>query len=261
MEGQLPEEVMDELRNAYFEGEFTPMYHIYADLEALQDFRLGALLCLITTEPEYDYIQHQLSEYNGRFDDCTMKYFPIIKDVSDKDITDFIANPDNHRTLAKVSPMTLAYDLLSESIMQMHMNNSRCTKDLKHIELMIGTSTVIYSQQEKNVLIAALTEMDRFLDITVLNRSLPEIEYETMMQFDVHLWYDSAKYLRNPTIFQELGEKTSFFEKKIFALPLLENEPREGETEEQLLANTKAVLDVCCSFAYVERGLQESPPQ
>lgn len=256
MEGQIPTDLLEKVQKAYFEGDFSPIHYIYADLEALQDFRLGALLCLITTEPEYDYIQHRLPEYNGRFDDCTMKYFPIITDITDKDIDAHIANPDNHLVLARVSPMTIAYDLLPELIVQMHMNNSRCG-DSKRIELTIGTNSVRYGNQEKQNLANALTANDGFLDVTILNRPLTEIEHEVMMQFNVHLWYDVAKYLRDQVIGHEFGEESSFFEKRIFALPLLETIPKEGETAEQLLANTKAVLDVCCSFAYVERGLQE----
>lgn len=259
MEGQLPEKVQEEIRKAYFESDFTPMYHIYADLEALQDFRLGALLNMITTEPEYDYIIHQLPKYIGRFDDHTMKYFPVIEDITDKDITKFIKDSNNHSLLTRISPMTSAFDLLPEFITQMHMCNHRCSEEKKRINLTIGTSSVIYTQSEKQNLIKLLTSMDGFLDVTIINRPFTKLEEETMFSFNVYLWYDIANYMRHPKVLQAMGEDNVFFNKKVFALPILENTPMEGQTVEDLLVNTKVVLDVCCDFEYVERGLQETP--
>jgi hypothetical protein len=251
------EQRLEQLKKEYCEAAFVPLHTLYVDLEMLQDFRIGALLSLITTEPEYQYILHRLPSYGGRYDNNTMKHFPVITDITDSDIDNRLADVNYHSRLARTSPMTLAFDILKELIAYMHCSNRRCEREKDRLTITIGTNSVIYDQAAKKIFIDTLTKHDKYLDVTFLNRPLWKIEPELIFKFDIYMFYNLATFMQQKAICESVCEKTALLRKRVYAYPILEKEPTAELTAEEMLHNTKLVMDVVCDFVYVDRGLQE----
>ena len=241
---------------AYFADKFKPMRSLYIDLEAIQDFRLGALLNLISTEEEYLHIQQQIPlDYEERIDDVTMKYFPAITSVTDVMINEYIKNPTNHRAVIAASPMTLSYALLPELIGQIHKGNSKSAETNKTLELTIGTNSVIYDKAAKDSLIADMHSFCPSVKITILNRSLAGMEEERYASFSLYLIYDMKLFFKEPKIAALFTEDAAFQSAYILALPLLETDLEGTETEAELLTNTQIALNMYCEFGYTARGI------
>ncbi len=257
MDGQLSPDVLDKLSQDYFKAIFRPVNTVYIDLETMQDFRLGALMQLITTKVEFEYIHAKMEDYNGRFDDKTMTYFPALKDITDEAIDAFIADTTNHRVLSRLSPMALFYDLVPELLAQLNMINQRCEGNNKDVSITIGTGSVIYDQLAKRNLISTFLRFDPTLTVEVLNRPLPKMEEELIGTFDMYAIYDIKSMLYDPRMMKVVGEELGLIDAKVLGYPLLEEELQENETAEDLLVNTKTMLNVYCNFEYLERGVQE----
>jgi hypothetical protein len=248
-------QAVGEASEEYFRAKFVPIRNIYLDIEVLQDFRLGALLHLITTQTELDYIRYRLKDYSNRLGSETMRYFPAIKDISEKDLDECIANKDKHRSLVVISPTTEFYMGLPDMIRHINENNSRCATEVYHVNIHIGTNSVILDQDLKENIIFQFKNFDKTLNTIIYNRPLSGMEEEIIRNIDITA-VDNIKQFTNDPVIRKHFSDSDFLNKQVLAHPYIDVELLEGETSEQLLSNTKTMLDVYCDFDYIQRKVE-----
>lgn len=238
----------------YFKAKFRPIADVYMDLEVLQDFRLFALLALINTKAEYDYIRYRLKEYSKRMTYDVMKYFPSIKGITDADLDAYIADKSHHRSIALASPTTKFYSGIPNMITHINESNSRCPQSVGQVVFHIGTNSVILDQDLKDNIRRQFQLVDKNLGVTIYNRPLAEFEPELVATMDMVIIENLKQFTHNPITRKYLSDGV-FFNKQLLAYPYLETEPIKGETEAHLLNNTKVLLEVYCDFDYIERTI------
>lgn len=253
---QIPEFFADMSRE-YFEDMFNPCHNLYIDLEMLQDFRLGALLCLITTEPEYQYIQYRLKEYNDRFNLNTMEHFPVITSVTEEDITTYIDDKKNHLTLARVSPMTDLYAMMPEFLRAVRLVNLKCSSQHDLLTITLGTDSVIYDKPAKTTLINVFKKLDTRLNVDIINRPAWEMDNASILGNELFLVHDMTQFFNHKVISNYVFNSEVFTSKRILAHPVVETEDKEGHTDIQKLQATRDFLTIYCNFEYIQRGIDD----
>jgi hypothetical protein len=249
------EQAFNNIAEEYFQAKLKPIRNVYIDIEVLQDFKIGALLNLITTQAEYDYILYRIAEYSKRITDETMRYFPIIKNISDEDLDAFIVDKENHRKLVVISPTTNFFMGIPDMIRHINEANTRSPHENKHVHFHIGTNSVILDQDLKNNILFQFKKFDNTLNITIYNRPLSEMEEALIKNIDITVIENIKRFTHDPIIRKHLSD-SAFFDKRILAYPYIDVEPIKGETVDQLLNNTKVMLDVYCDFDYIERKVE-----
>lgn len=251
--------LLSEFKDEYFKSMLNPIKHIYIDLEVLQDFRLGALFCLISTDSEYQYIKHVLEQeqcpYQVRLDDLTMSYFPAIKSITDDDITEFINDSANHKALVKVSPMTYMYTQFRE-IMQVIVDRNQSIDKSKDpgAKFHIGTNTVKYDNEDIFNLMVAFFSGDTRFPIVVYNKPLHAIGRD-FKEYQMYFIYNISDFLQHPNHAVMFDVDIPILDSTIFGYPLLELQADTNEKKSELLANTELFFNTYTNFHYIPRGV------
>lgn len=247
-----------EMTEDHFKEKFSPISHMYADMETLQDFRLGALICLISTSTEYEYIKHIISDPDGgyqmRLDDLTMKYFPAITDITEDQLSQFIEDSRNHPALVKVSPMTLLYLELNDILRYITDHNTRCEDSDGNITLHIGTNGVTYTEDNMFDLITSIMASNPNFNVTIYNKPLYAIGRD-ISSYDYILLYDIKGFMAHPYYSSVFDGGLTAFNSTILGFPLLEKEETDQETIKELLANTELIFSIYTTFHYIPRGV------
>jgi hypothetical protein len=248
------QQAVTEVSENYFKNKFKKIERIYIELEAIQDFRLGAVICLSKNEVGYDYVRRCIVDYNKRTDDLTAKYFPALR-LSEEMIDVFISNPKNHKALVLVSPMNNLFSKIPDMIRAIFEDNRRASVNNPGFEIMFGTSSVIYSQEHKKVIENQIKSFNNLVNVTILNRPLHEIEEDTVIECSTYIVDSVARFLNNPTITKWLENDRFFASKMVLGYPVVHGDPDPGETKEQQLEKLRRVLSVYFDYNYLERGV------
>lgn len=249
----------EEFKSEYFRDKLTPITNVYVDIEAWQDFRLGALLCLISTDVEYEYIRHVLksedSVYQNRLHDRTMEFFPAIKDITDEDISNFISDKKNHKVLVRVSPMTTLYSEFNEVLLIIASKNTSLDKDMPPgATIHIGSSSVIYDTEDMVTLAGNIMKSDPRFRVEIYNRPLCKIGRD-ISTYQMYFIYSIKEFMENPNhkIFFEEGYP--IFNASVFGYPLLEVETSGDEEMIKLITSTEFIFNTYTNFSYIPRGV------
>lgn len=236
----------------YFKQSVTTINNLYIDMEVLQDFRLGALLNLITTQAEFDYILFRLGEYSKRLDERVMCYFPAIDTITDEDIDAFIVDSSNHRKLGYISPMTQVYqDIpgLANSILKL---NEFAPDGIQLLTFHIGINSIVLDPDLKQNIINQFKKLGNDIKIVLYDTSLSEINKEVFETFDMFIVNNIKTFMYDKTIQKYLSDGL-FFNKRLLTHPYMEDSTGDKKVDEQRFHNTKIMLDVYCDFDYIER--------
>jgi len=115
--------------------------YLYVDMDCFINFKLGSLLCNLSSKEQYEYLLEKLDDYNNRTDDEIMKYFPEI-DITESTINEFLEDSINHGLLEKISPVTDYYKnffVFADSV----MGNNKIAEDALTPTLYIRCNVVI----------------------------------------------------------------------------------------------------------------------
>ncbi len=120
---------IDEIKESIMNHERKPINGIYIELDAVLDFKLGALLALNPTQVNHNYIWRELDKYNEAVDRTIMNHFDELP-TQEVEIMNYIKDPANSLSLIVGSPMFEMHEQLYELIRYMNEDNkTRYTKD------------------------------------------------------------------------------------------------------------------------------------
>lgn len=250
------EVLIEEFRNDYFKSKFSPIRHMYIDLEMLQDFRLGALFCLIKTDAEYQYIKHIISKennaYKTRLNEDTMTWFPAIESITDKDLDEYIENPDNHKRLVVSSPMTTTYlELFDMFVSIIDRNRSVGGPELI---VNIGTSSVVYDVVDKGNLVTAFTEKISGFKVFVHDTWMDNIK-SNVSNFDMIMAHNISKFIQSDFTQNMFTDEVPLFNGTVVGYPLLEVQTQDEKHAIELLSEIEIYFNTYTNFYYMPRGV------
>ena len=253
MDAKISDQI-SQISEKWFDNVFQVVGNVYFDLEMLQDFRLGALMLMSTTDTELKYINSRLTAYDKRYNEDTVKYFPVLSKTNEQ-IDEFIVDPDNQRTLAAISPMNNFYKELPNFFHYILENNQRC-KSMEMINIHIGTNSLTYPQDLKANIVNQIKSFNPLLTVTIYNRPLMQLDYADIQSMDMVFFNDLSIHVNNETFKEIIISRMEYASKRIFTYPVISEEIQEGESPEALLHNFKAVFGVFAEFEYIRRGVE-----
>jgi len=253
------EGLIEEFRLDYFKERFSPIKNIYIDMEVLQDFRMGALLCLIETQSEFDYIKHVVNKkdsvYQSRLHDRTMEFFPILDHITDEDIDKFIEDKKNHKALVKVSPMTLMYQELPEILGMLEDRNNAVSRNTSpNGTIHIGTNTVHYDNKDQYNLTLAILAANINFKPYIYNKPFYAIG-RSLESYDMFFINNIRKFLEEPVKPRLFDDSLPIFDSTMLGFPLLEVEYDDDDHAAELIANTEVIFNTYTKFHYIPRGV------
>ena len=237
----------------YFKDKFKSKRAIYFDLESIQDFKLGAILCLIKSETAWEYIKLCLPKYTERLDDEICKYFPALG-LKEQQIEAFINDPKNHSVLVKASPMNRIYMEIPKIIAMTFDENRRVDPSNPRFSIYFGTSSVKYDKHQKEILSNLIKQTNKFVDVEIFDRPLREIEEEVVSIIDMYVIGDLHVFFNHPKIMQWISDDKVFKNKLILGYPTIYS--KDGDDSDELtLEKLKRFLNIYFNFDYIERAL------
>jgi len=250
MEKQVSEDI-SKLNKEFFDAKTKAIGVLYVDMDCFQNFKIGALLCLLQTEDEYKYMLSRLGVYNDRVDTETMKYFPDLK-ITEEDLNGYIACNDNHRKLVRVSPMTDYYRHFNMFGDAVEENNKFSTSHITP-HLYIGCRHVKYDTEAKAMLAKRIQYYYPNWVITITDCDLWSYGKEIICAADHFSIYDMGRLFREKPTSDLITNGSMLMYKSLHAYPIYdEQELEEGETIQQLYESTELTFSLFCDFKYVD---------
>ena len=229
---------------------------IFVDIEALYDFKLGALLAL-TSEKEYPYILEHLPEYTGARDLEIMKYFPDL-DFTEETIEKFMQD-EKHRTMLSLlaPPLSLLEDFRD---MIAGINTYNTSKESHEpLKITINQSTFQIDDIAKARLIEYITSIDPHITVDFVSYQWSEIPKEILAKQDILIIYDIVSFVAADSKFVDCCREGLLGKTTIATFMQVTNHNcDEGEA----IANFSATMNIFCNnFLVLEKELLIGNPE
>ncbi len=245
-------ELMSELADSYFRSQTPAIKVLYLDIRCLQDFNMGALLNLINSEKEYQYVLDNIETYNKRNNLNIMEYFPKL-DITEDQIKNYINNEENHRHLLLSSPMTDYYKYFSTFISAIDFNNKH-SPDHVTPHIYIGSPIIKLSFEEKQRLMFPIKQFALDYFITITDCGVEDYDDLILKSIDHYTVLDFNDLMTNKRLGALMHNGEIVVNKSVHAYPIITTKDSDL-TDEQLLENTEIVYKYVCDFKYVTMAL------
>lgn len=243
------DEDLNKLSEDYLSSQSAAINVLYVEMDCFQDYRLGALLCMITNEEDYKYVLSNIDNYNTRVSKKVMEYFPKL-DITDNEIAAYIADTNNHSRLANISPMTDYYKYFNKFSTVVESNN-KLSPEASIPTLYLAMPTVKLPATYKKQLIDSLQFHLRGWNIQYTTTGIKDY-CEILMQSIKHFTiYDIEDVLKDEGIQKLLEQGKVLADSSVHAFPLITTTDNIELSNEQLFENTELILGMVCDFKYV----------
>lgn len=237
-----------------FEDMTEPVRRIYIDIEFLQDFRLGALIKLITTDVEYKYILEKLPLYSMSHGEPITSFFPDLGFTEDQ-IKDYIKDERNWETLAMDSPFYENVQAICYFIAQYAQHNLRMGYD-RPIDVYIGCTDLLYCVQARRRLAVILMDFLDTVNLVFIPTSLYEFEEVAIDDYDVYMVASANKLINHESLVKKF-EKLEMSNKTIIGLEEIDTTEEEfkeaGTSLEDAFDATVEFCNMFVKFAFAKR--------
>jgi len=249
------DDVLSELANNYFTSIMPVINTVYIEMDCLQDYNLGALLSIIDTEEQYIYILKQISKYSKRNNFNIMEYFPEL-DYTESDIAKFIANPDNHLILSRISPMTNYYKHFTKFIRCIESQNNK-TNGTNKPTLTIGCNRVILNDSVKYNITIPITTLLPNWNISIRDTDCTTYSEVFLSSIDHFTVMNICDMMQDTRLGKLMTSGKMLLGKSVHMFPLITNAV-DGLTDKQLLENSEIYYSQICDLSYVDMGVSIS---
>ena len=256
--------VFDNMAQQHFDELFKPVSNVYLDLDMLWDHRIGALVSMVKTSAEYEYILHKLDAYNDNWDKRISTNFPIL-DISDEMVDNFIQDPDNSKLISFTSPIKTCYANLPLWLDSIFSHNRKQGK-VNDVTLYINSQTFCPHKEFQESVVKALQNMFPNLNVGFIATSLDKFHQKiplTNIQF--FIISDFQRFMMPDTVFPNLLMNDMVFSDtylkvaKTVDLDILQQEDRPEIDE--LFNRTKLTMDLFCKFEYIDNLTLRANPE
>jgi hypothetical protein len=267
---------LEQLGDELFGHILKPCSTVLYDMDCLQDFKLGALLCMIQEEYEYDYIISRLPIYDQALDTNVMEYFPDLT-YTDEMIENYIKDPENSKKLAFSSPMTSIYTEMQATLHGLEISNHKCPNWDGAISLIFYTIDLSLIRPNLNNFIDHLKEIYGYkpnefndkiifsdndvitiqvlqnLKLTLMQGELTKEKKYFFNDNDMYFIRDIGKFFRDSNISKMVMEEGILFDKEVYANLTVDKDKQnksEKEITDMLDATIKA-FNLLCNFKFI----------
>ena len=243
-----------ELGRKIFNGECRQIRSVYVDLEAIQDFSIGALLLWSTVnqKPEWiKYIIERLPAYNERHTHDVGSFFPEIG-LTTETISKIARIPDYAKFIGAKSPFTKLADTLVGLLL--------CSDDMaeigdnapKEVHVFVNCCDMIYPNVLKEFFIMELRGKCPRVQVHFLNAQRYELSPDFYRQHDAFIVHDWVQF-----VLGESKRSSEFFkfkyDAKIFVTHPYKEESKQIPEEiiDSAFSSTEVGMNMFCDFKFI----------
>ncbi len=237
-----------------FEDMNMPIKRIYIDIEFLQDFRLGALIKLISTDVEYQYILSQLPRYSTSHGEPITSFFPELG-FTEEQIKAYISDKKNWEGLAMDSPFYENVQAICVFIAKYVEHNNRVGYSAP-IDIYIGCTDLLYCIEARRKLAVILLDFLDMANLIFIPTSLYEFEEVAIDNYDVYMVASPNKLINHEQLIKKF-EKMEMANKTIIGLEEIDTTDEEfkdaGTSIEDAFDATVEFCNMFVKFAFAKR--------
>lgn len=254
-------EVMERIATAFrrsndreFEDMNEPIKRVYIDIEFLQDFRLGALIKLISTEVEYQYILEKLPVYSMSHGEPITSFFPDLG-FTEEQVKAYMKEESHWEALAMDSPFYENVQSICVFISEYLKHNMRVGYG-EPINIYIGCTDLLYCIEARRRLAVILMDFLDSANLIFIPTSLYEFEEVAIDDYNVYMVASPNKLINHPSLIKKF-EKMEMSNKTIIGLEELDTTPEElkeaGSSIEEAFEATVEFCNMFVKFAFAKR--------
>ena len=237
-----------------FEDMMTPIKRVYIDIEFLQDFRLGALIKLIKTDVEYQYIREKIPIYSASHGEPVTKFFPDLG-FKEEQIDEYMKDESHWEGLAMDSPFYENVKAICVFIGEYLKHNVRVGYN-KPIDVYIGCTDLLYCIQARRRLAVILMDLLDSVNLVFIPTSLYEFEEVAIDDYDVYMVASPNKLINNEKLVKKF-EKMEMSNKTVIGLLELDTTEEElkdaGMSADDAFEATVEFCNMFVKFAFAKR--------
>ena len=241
----------------FYENFDKPVSSIYVDMDFFQDYKLGALMNMLTTDVEYEYIKSQIDAYNQSDNENVTEMFPALG-FTEEQVEAFVKDPANTDLLVLESPFyTTMYQFIifMENVFQSNL----IKKFTESTELFVGCGSFPFPACGWNAFVGLFEPYLHNTNINFLPTTLYEFQGRAVDDYDVYLVRHASELINHPLLVKKFEnmEMTSKF-----VVGMVENKATEEDlkaysiTKEEAIKVTVEFANIFTHFALAERVIQ-----
>lgn len=245
---------LDEFVKKEFEAQYNPARNIYMDFECFQDYNIGALLNMITTEKEYEYILSRLPNYEDAVYGGVTEHFPALG-FTDDQIGDFIADPENHLKLSTsfMRQFFYVWMMLGINVVQRNSQGDAHTQPT----VWINTHVVGFPERIKRKWTMWAVDTLNAGSVKFTNGFYKDMPDEFFTSMDIMVIDDFISFKELPTVTKAMVTDGHFVEKEIWALRQVDQYVLDNKIEitDELFEKTEVVYSPLVNLRFFRREL------
>ena len=205
-----------ELYSSFFDTILKPINNIYVDLELMQDFKIGALLSMITLKEEIEYIQHNLPKYNKRYDFECAKYFPALK-ISEHDINLRLKSEAQNIFITTMSPFNGVWSIFANCLVDIGHHNDMTKNNVK-TRIVFNIADIPYPDPLK---IDITDNVNKYLhNVDVQFTQYERYDETDLSGYDLLFIYDLPQFVKpDTTTSKQFFREGKFANARIYTVP------------------------------------------
>lgn len=235
-----------------------PFDSIYVECDTLHDFRIGAVLSLIRTQSEFEYVQHKLKAYDLDVDKSIEKHFPALK-FRDEFIDRIVCDPTYAKKILIASPPSNYYGLLQQ-VLQNLTKHAEMFGNTPAFHITFNSSKVCYPNQFQMMLAKPFHQF-RNVDFSIdfNTDKLYNRDAEFLHSYDVFLIEDIRDLVKPDTPMIKAFTGEDIIHKEMFAPRKYDSNLIKPEDEDfqQVMEATEKWLGLAVNFQFVEKRICE----
>lgn len=257
----MEEQILDqasELNADYLEQIINSKTTFYIDIECIIDYRITALLCLMTEE-EYVYIQIGLFKYNTTYNPSTMNSFPNVS-VTDEMIDEFLGRIKDG-TASELEKLRFAQRLQRYDYYDTFLDYVRASKNQSRLAEVPDKITIVIGKNDKPVhsfltdnLIRGFRSAVGECEVIVTDLPLEEMPDPEVLSFSHFSIRDFEKFINFDNVSRLVASK-DILGVSIHTYPFITRE-NKTLTQRQMLINMEQAMNVLFDFKYVNMRIR-----
>lgn len=240
-----------------FRNEFPPLNNIYIEFECFQDFNLGALLNMISTETEFRYIQSRLDSYQNRYDNRIAEHFPALG-FTDQQVRQFRADPENIPYIHAGSPMTeYFYEWSSEAVNRHQPRRDGYQYD-EPLQFYLNFGDVVPDRTVRRKWTTWAGDLLGECTVHFLGDHEASQASEFWKNMDVVIVRDIENFLNHSSVKKPVFKDMDMVDADVRAPYIIDPEmvdPQQTHKRDRAVEYTEKVLQVFCNFRFISRQL------
>ena len=255
---EMSDEFSKHLSEQMFESSNRPMTNLLVDMETMFDYKLAAILGMIKTDKEFDYITKKLPQYAKYKGRKITTCFPSLK-FTEEMVTNFIKDEKNRKYLSSAGLITNITNLIPAQLALFdYVNKNSPLYDNRPINLYFYNELFLPVEETTFQIEKSLKSMFPNIKCHFINRNINNEKEEFLEKMD-HLIIDNFKKFvdEKSVTYKMLLQDLKFLGSTISATIQFEEDDAflESEDDPRTQATNEAMNSFCCFMLFNKKLL------